>query len=413
MQTVGDIHSADCIKKSGLQNLIIFNLPKKFYFLFSPTFTYTDRSRKYTNEIPVHKPRQQVLANIVCMWYRKMKKAYSIIILCTLAFIALAACNKKLNPDENTKIPLPGKPSLGFNAKGPLETELQVAYTDKMLAELDPEVAKSIVIRVSGGTLSQKTYLKDWTNEKIQLWADLKVKYGLRYAFTINGNDTPENQLLILQNWKDHGVEFEFFEMMNEYWQNRYHKPDLSKPDVLFQVTPEMYIENMLPRFFAVLDVLKVPYHLICAPANVNEYSDSWNNVIFQAVSIKFRDRNNLGITLHMYARAQNEEEEVQSGNFDYEQIAKFRKRLPPGRSIAITESGVINSKLTYEELGQQEFIHMKRLSQQLQKGDFVLNQVLFNTYPNDNSAVLHPSTNGLTPKGKHILDWIIQSFND
>lgn len=62
-----------------------------------------------------------------------------------------------------------------------------------------------------------------------------------------------------------------------------------------------------------------------------------------------------------------NEGEEVQSGKFDYEQIAKLRKRLPLGRSIAITESGVINAALTYEKLGQLEFIHMKGLSQQLQ----------------------------------------------
>ena len=340
-----------------------------------------------------------------------MKRTVSTIILCVFVFISLTACNKELNQDGDTIIPLQGKPSLGFNAKGTMETELQVEYADKMLAKLDPKVARSIVIRISGGTLSQKTYLKDWTNEKIKLWADLKVKYGLRYAFTINGNDTPENQLLILQNWKDHAVEFEFFEMMNEYWQNRYSKPDLTKPDVLFQVTPEMYIENMLPRFFATLDVLQVPYHLICAPANVNQYSDSWNDAIFKAINEKFKARTNMGITLHLYAKEQYEDEEVQSGNFDYEQIAKLRKRLPPGRSIAITESGVINSKLTYEELGQLESIHMKRLSQQLQKGDFVLNQVLFNNYPNDNTAVLHPSTNGVTPKGVYILEWIIQSF--
>lgn len=340
-----------------------------------------------------------------------MKRTVSTIILCVFVFISLAACNKELNPEVETKTPLIGKPSLGFNAKGTMETELQVAYADDMLAKLDPKVARSIVIRISGGTLSQKTFLKDWTNEKIKLWADLKVKYGLRYAFTINGNDTPENQLLVLQNWKDHGVEFEYFEMMNEYWQNRYRKPDLTKPDVLFQVTPKMYIENILPRFFAALDVLQVPYHLICAPANVNQYSDSWNDAIFDAMNNKFKDRTNMGITLHMYAKDQHEDEEVLSGNFDYKQIAKLRKRLPPGRSIAITESGVINSKLSYEELGQLESIHLKRLSEQLQKGDFVLNQVLYNNYPNDNNAVLHPSTNGVTQKGVYILDWIVQSF--
>ena len=114
-------------------------------------------------------------------------------------------------------------------------------------------------------------HLEDWSNENIQLWANLKAKYGLRYAFTIYGNDTPENQLLILQNWKKRGVEFDFFEMMNECWQTRYSKPDHSKPDVLFQVTSKMYIEEILARFFAVLDVLKVPYHLICSPANAGQ----------------------------------------------------------------------------------------------------------------------------------------------
>lgn len=196
--------------------------------------------------------------------------------------------------------------------------------------------------------------MEDWSNENIQLWANLKAKYGLRYAFTIYGNDTPENQLLILQNWKKRGVEFDFFEMMNECWQTRYSKPDHSKPDVLFQVTSKMYIEEILARFFAVLDVLKVPYHLICSPANAGQYSDSWNDAIFEAINTKFKDRKNMGITMHMYAKAQNKGEEVPSGKFDDEQIAKFRKRLPQGRSIAITESGVINTKLTYEELGQQ-----------------------------------------------------------
>ncbi len=340
-----------------------------------------------------------------------MKKSYSTLILCTLFFIALVACNKELKPDVDALLPPRGKPSLGFNAKGTLKTELQVAYTDKMLAELDPEVAGSIVIRVSGGTRAQKTYLKDWTDSKIQLWADLKEKYGLRYVFTINGNDTPENQLLILQKWKDRGVEFEFFEMMNEYWQRRYREPDLSRPDVLFQVTKEMYVDDILPRFFAVLDVLQVPYHLICAPAKNGLYSTQWNDAIFRAINEKFKDRDNLGITLHMYAKGVHEDEEVPGGDFNYDQIAEFRNRLPPGRSIAIAEAGVLNSELTYEEVGQQEFILMKGLAEQLQEGDFILSQVLFNNYPDENSAVLHPSYDGLTPKGEYILDWIIQSF--
>lgn len=297
---------------------------------------------------------------------------------------------------------LPGKPYFGFNAKANLQTEVQLAYADAFFEELSAEVKKNLTIRVPGGTLSQKVYSQDFSDVDIQSWASLQEKHGLRMIYIVNGNDSPKNQKVFIERWMDAGVQFDFIEMMNEYYLSKFSKGSTEKDEVTREVTPRMYVDEILPVFFDELDSFGLPYFVICAPAKDGKPGErlaAWNDVLVEALNGKFNDRE-LGIVLHLYKRPGG-------GDYDYAQINRLRDRLSYEPKVAITEMGILDNNATWSEIARPTKQHYAQIFSQLGSGDYLFDQVLFNNYKKDNIATLHPRTNGLTPKGEKVVEFI------
>jgi hypothetical protein len=283
----------------------------------------------------------------------------------------------------------------GFNAKGNLNTTEQVQLTDQMLAGLPSKKAAEIVIRVNGGTTSQKDFSNDWSDGALQSWASLQKKYGIRFVYVVNGNDSPLNQVKFIQRWVSKGVQFSFIEMMNEYYLPKFAKGDASKKEVGKKVTAKSYVDEILPTYFKELSSLNLPLFVICAPSKSGKRGQmmaQWNETVVAAMK-KHTDIK-WGVTLHLYKRP-NED-------FDYNQITDLRKKLPAGTPIAITEAGVLDKS------GVAVRDHYAKIVSVLQPGDFLFDQVLYNNYKSDEIATLHPSSNGLTPKGKQVIEFYL-----
>lgn len=303
--------------------------------------------------------------------------------------------------------PAPGLPFIGFNAKGDLNTQEQVAMTDSLLSKLPAKVKSMLVIRVAGGTRSQKTFIEDWTDVKVSLWANLQKKHGIHLAYTVNGNDTPINQVRVIQKFMDAGARFDFLEMMTEYYLPKFRLGKTDRPEVTEAVTVEDYLDDILPHFWKELDALKLPYYLIYAPVKPHgsdqqrEYYENWNRVMNEAVNGRYADRD-LHAVLHLYRRGPKP--------YDYDQINRLREALPQGRHIAVTEAGVIDKDLTYAEIAPRIREHYTEIFKRLGAGDYLLDQVLYTDYSKDNSSTLHSrfaAQGGLTPKGEMVVDFI------
>ena len=169
----------------------------------------------------------------------------------------------------NTKQTSGELPKIGFNCKASYNIVQQTTFADLLFSELDDEVFRNMVLRIPGGTRSQKDFGVDWPNEKMKLWTDLQKKYGYTKEYLVNGNDSPENQLEIIRRWQQNGAKFEFLEMMTEYYLPKFSKPNLSKPEVTRRVDEKIYTDDILPAFYHHLDSLDLPYFLIFAPAKM------------------------------------------------------------------------------------------------------------------------------------------------
>jgi len=296
-----------------------------------------------------------------------------------------------------------GRPYFGFNAKGSKDVDEQTALANNLLDQLSaPAIKNRLVIRVNGGTISQNTYGKDWTEGMIGKWAALQKKQGVRLVFVINGNDAPANQAALLQRWMDAGATFDFIEMMNEYYLPKFAKGDRSHEEVTRAITPELYVNEILPAYWKELDRFNLPYYLIFAPAKEQsgaaDRSEQWNSVVAKAVNGAYRSRD-LNATIHLYVRGSSLE------GYDYGQIDRLRAMLPPGRHIAVTEAGIINPQLPIQQVGQLTVAHFRNIMQHLQAGDYLLDQVLYNPNAKNNTANTNP--NGITPKGTAVLNYI------
>jgi hypothetical protein len=298
-------------------------------------------------------------------------------------------------------------PYFGFNAKGTLDVDQQTKYANDFLDQIGPaKIKKNLVVRVTAGTLSQLTFDKDWTSGMIQKWVGLQKRQGIRFIYVVNGNDTPSNQAAIIQKWLDAGAHFDFLEMMNEYYLPKYAKGDVSHREVREKISPEKYVDEILPAFWNDLDRFGLPYYLIFAPSkpghkNSNDHLEHWNEVMENAMKNKYPGRQ-LNATIHLYVRGG-----ADLDDFDYGQIDRVRNMMPAGRHIAVTEAGVIDPGLTYQQAGEAALTHYRQILKHLHAGDYLLDQVLYNASRKDNTAALNPASNGETLKGKAVLQFI------
>ncbi len=294
----------------------------------------------------------------------------------------------------------------GFNAKGTLDVEQQTRYANAYFDQIPENIKRNMLIRVTGGTYSQLTYEKDWTPERIKAWVDLQKRQGIRFIYVVNGNDMPADQAAVIQKWLDAGAHFDFIEMMNEYYLPKYAKGDLSKEEVKEVVAPEKYVNTILPDFWNELDQFSLPYYVIFAPSRpgrevADQIMQHWNEVVSDAIKNKYPDRQ-INATIHLYLR-----DSTDLSLFDYDQIDRVRNELPAGRHIAITEAGVINPGLSYQQAGEIAVAHYRNILKHLQPGDHLLDQILYNAGKRNNTAALNPYASGETMKGKVILQFI------
>ncbi len=298
-------------------------------------------------------------------------------------------------------------PYFGFNAKGSVDADQQTAYVNKFFDQINnTDIKKDIVVRVTGGTISQTTSSTGWSDSMIKAWTDVQKRQGIHFIYVVNGNDSPVDQAGEIQRWLDAGAHFDMLEMMNEYYLPKYAKGDLSKPEVTSKVTAESYVNDILPKFWKELDRFNLPYYLIFAPSKpdqqkANDLLMHWNEVVADAINNKYANKQ-LNATLHLYLRGAGD-----ISGFDYDQIDRVRKQLPSGRHIAITEAGVIDPSLDTQQAGEISIQHYKNILKHLLPGDYLLDQVLYNPSKKSNTAALSPEAQGETLKGKAVLQFI------
>lgn len=299
-------------------------------------------------------------------------------------------------------------PKVGFNCKASYNIVQQTLFADLLFAQLNEPVLENMVLRIPGGTRSQKDFARDWPDEKMKLWTDLQKKYDYSMVYVVNGNDTPENQLAIIRRWQANGAEFDFLEMMTEYYLPKFSKPKLDRAEVTRRVDANIYTEEILPSFYHHLDSLDLPYFLIFAPAKktrtgTNRYA-GWN----QHMSDYVKNHNGpqrFGAVLHLYQKDYTEP-------YDYDQIDRLRESLPTDTPIAITELGVLDESVPLEDHPQESVHHIAAVVAHLQEGDYVMDQVLYHDYRNGNPmADTHPMYGGISPKGTAVVNYYNQLF--
>jgi len=325
-------------------------------------------------------------------------KKYLFLISILLFIIITNSCKKSNNPGK-TRWNLP---YFGFNAKGNMEVAEQTSYANSYFSQIPADIKKNLVVRVTGGKVSQTTFNDDWTDENIGTWVLLQQTQGLRLIFVVNGNDTPINQKNLIQRWINAGARFDFIEMMNEYYLLKYALGDTSNPEVTESVSPQKYVDTILPNFWSQLDVFNLPYYVILAPTttgNLQTYYNAWNDTLINAIYNKYASRK-LNATLHCYIQGAGMD-------FNYNQISYLKSILPASSHLAITEAGIIDSTINYQQSGTFAIEHYKKIIDRLTTGDYLLDQVLYNTSQNNNTANLNPEYNGVTPKGALMLPFI------
>lgn len=294
--------------------------------------------------------------------------------------------------------------TVGFNAKGSLDTKDQYAYVGKQFANLKKAGAdtKKIMIRLNGGTISQQTYSRDWTDSEIACWAKLQKTYGCKYIFVVNFNDTAQNQLKFFQRMRKAGIKFSMIELGNEQYLPKFAESKTSYKEVTKRtsaMTPEKYI-RLCNEYIRLLKKYELPFYVQFAPEserNAKAYQ-AWNTAIIQAINGKKFASGRIHGTIHLYERNG-------AGSLNENQIGKLKKSVNRNISIAVTEYGVVDKKgkLSQSAYAKQEAALTRRILSQLDKDDLLLNQVLYTDYKTVGAAVIHPKAKGLTVKGKTI----------
>jgi hypothetical protein len=282
--------------------------------------------------------------------------------------------------------------NLGFNAKGTVDTEQQIALVDTAFASIASATVKSWTIRVTGGTRSQTDFPSDWSDAQIGGWIKLQQKYGFSFVYVVNGNDTPASQAAFISKWITMGAKFTFIEMMNEYYLSKYRTGDTSIKEVSRQVTAKQYVEEILPAFLPALRPLRLPFFVILAPTKPGK-STEWNDTVLKALKTQFASQR-FGVTVHLYA--------PKGKALDYAQISRLRKQLPPRTAIAVTEAGVQDYE-DVNEFAAASRAHLLAITAELKPGDYLLEQILYKGVETEFEGSIDP--NGLTPKGKAVLD--------
>ncbi|MGN0482812.1 MAG: glycoside hydrolase family 5 protein [Lachnospiraceae bacterium] len=316
---------------------------------------------------------------------------------------------KKANGSTSStsvKLKINKKVRVGFNAKGNLDTSDQYKYVAKQFASLKKSKldTSKVYLRLQGGTISQKTYPKDWSDGKIALWSKLQKTYKCKYLFVVNLNDTASNQLKFYERLKKAGLSFCGIELGNEQYLPKFASSKYEKDSEVTKrtasMTPAKYIK-LCNEYIKVMKKYKLPFYVQFAPksdSNKKLY-ETWNTAMVNAINGKKFGYDKIYGTIHLYERDG-------AGSLDVKQIASLRKRIKRTFYIAVTESGVVDKKNTLSEsaYAKQELELTKRILTQMQSGDMMLNQVLYTDYKTVGSAVLHPQKKGLTTKGKEIL---------
>jgi hypothetical protein len=339
-----------------------------------------------------------------------MKYLISLLTLLSLTFCSSNQPNAEVSsPSDSSDFQEIPKIQLGFSAKGSLQAAEQVALTDKMLDDFPQGLKDNLHIRVSGGTRSQKEMPNDWKDSDIRLWTDLQKKHGFKFVFVVNGNDTPQSQKQFYQKWVGFGAQFSFVEMMNEYYMTKFRTGDKSKPEVTRAITPEVYAEDLLPKFINEFKSLDIPLFVIFAPEKEgkknNTYLKEWNNVVASAIKKNFKDVK-IGVTVHLYEKGET--------NYNYQQLIRLREMLPQGVPIAVTEAGSLDPKIRdYDSAGKTIYKHYKSIAMHLRPGDYLFDQTLYNNYSNNTMATLHSSYNGITPKGEQVVKFMKEMYPD
>ncbi|MGN0355969.1 MAG: glycoside hydrolase family 5 protein [Muricoprocola sp.] len=163
----------------------------------------------------------------------------------------------------------------------------------------------NVYLRPLGSVNSQKTYSKNWSDKQLSSWAKLQKKYGCKYIFTVNFNDTPENQLKFYQRMRKAGMKFSIIELGYQQYLPKYTEYKTCRYDEVTRrtlgMTPAKYVK-MCCEYINKFKALKVPFYIQFAP----EYSSSrknykeWNSYIVSAIN-----KNTFG-NIKMYGTIQN-----------------------------------------------------------------------------------------------------------
>ena len=316
------------------------------------------------------------------------------------------------NSTSNTaEITINKKIHVGFNAKGNLDTSKQYTYVKKEFSALKKKKADTskIYLRLQGGTISQKSYSKNWSGSQIAQWAKLQNSYKCKYIFVVNFNDTASNQLKFYQRFLKAGIRFSMIELGNEQYLPKFSQSKTNKYDEVTKRTanmsPSKYI-NMSNNYIKAFKKYKLPFYVQFAPKSENNqtYYSKWNTSIIKAINDRKFASDKINGTIHLYERDG-------AGSLDARQIAALRERIKRNIHIAVTESGVVDKKnmLSEDRYAAQELDLTKRILAQMQSGDTFLNQVLYTDYKTVGSAILHPQTKGLTVKGEKLVNFLQQ----
>lgn len=298
-----------------------------------------------------------------------------------------------------------GTINVGFNAKGNLSTKEQTELLEKELNILKTKGIDTgkIWLRLNGGTISQKTYSKNWLDEDIEKWSKIQNNYKCKFIFVINFNDSPKNQKEFFNRFISQNINFSFIELGNEQYLKKFSKNDNDNNEEVTLRTENMNGEKYIKMSKEYIDEFsdeKLPIYIQMAP-NFDERKEylEWNKAIANAINNDLLLYNDIGITLHLYEREG-------PNSLDVSQITRVKELIKKPIKIAITEYGVINNnqKVVVSGVIKQEINLSKRILEAVSDGDTVLNQVLYTDYKDVGTANIHRNYNGLTPKGNEIL---------
>ena len=312
----------------------------------------------------------------------------------------------ELSVVSSSGIKVNNKVYLGFNAKGNLDTNRQCRYVKKLFKSLRKKNVSTdkIYLRLQGGTISQKTFSKDWTDKSIEAWAKIQQEYQCNYIFVINFNDTVKNQYKFYQRMEQKGLKFSAIELGNEQYLPKFADSKIEGYEEVTKrtanMTPEKYVEAC-KTYIKQFKKCKLPFYVQFAPKserNEKKYK-TWNKTIISAINHEEFGYKKIYGSIHLYERNG-------ANSLDIEQIKKIRNKIKKKCFFAVTEYGVVNKKKTLMEDDDisQEIELTKRILKEMKSGDIILNQVLYTNYKTIGSAVIHPLSNGLTAKGEEIM---------